>query len=142
MRSRIYFFKEDIKFNLPNVSRIKSWIKQVALAEKQSVGELNYVFCSDAFLLRINIEYLGHHTLTDVITFDTANDSGDIAGEIYISIDRIRENSIKYKVPFYDELHRVMVHGLLHLLGYSDKLPHEKKRMRKKEFAYLSLRDF
>ena len=103
---------------------------------------LNYIFCSDAFLLSLNVEYLNHNTLTDVITFDNSDDSKGIQGEIYISIDRIRENAKKYRVPFERELHRVMIHGLLHLLGYADKTPLQKKMMRKKESTYLSLKEF
>ena len=142
MRSRIYFFSEDIKFSPQVVRKTKAWLKHVVEAENRSLEELVYIFCSDAYPLRINTEYLGHDTLTDVVTFDTTENQAVVGGEVYISIERVQENSMKYHVAFEEELHRVMIHGLLHLLGYTDKSAREKKIMRKKEFAYLSLKDF
>ena len=142
MPSSIYFFCEDIQFRLLSVRQIKSWVKKVINAEKKLLGHLNYIFCSDAILSEMNEHYLNHSTLTDIITFDTADQPGVIDGEIYISIDRIRENSSKYKVSFEEELHRVMIHGVLHLMGYKDKTQLQKRAMRKKEHAYLSLKTF
>jgi rRNA maturation RNase YbeY len=97
------------------------------------------VLCTDAVLLPLNQGYLRHNTLTDIITFQFHDKGEPLAGEIYISIDRVRENAIKFKVSAQEELHRVMVHGLLHLMGYTDKRASDKGRMRKKEDTYLSL---
>ncbi len=140
MPSTIYFFYEDVDFHFTAIRNTKSWLKQVIRTENKKLGELNYIFCSDAFLADINLQYLNHTTLTDIITFDTSEDGHLIKGEIYISIERVKENATKFKVSFDQELHRVMVHGVLHLLGYSDKTSQQKKIMRKKEDAYLSLR--
>ena len=140
MTSSIHFFYEDVDFHFTTIRKSKAWIRDVIKAENKSLGELNYIFCSDGFLASVNLQYLHHNTLTDIITFDTSEDIRFIEGEIFISIDRITENALKFKASFYDELHRVMVHGVLHLLGYSDKTSQQKKIMRKKEDAYLSLR--
>ena len=140
MPSTIYFFYEDVDFHFTAIRNTKSWLREVIKAENKKLGELNYIFCSDAFLSDVNRQYLNHTTLTDIITFDTSEDVHLIEGEIYISIERVRENAIKFKVSIDQELHRVMVHGVLHLLGYSDKTSQQKKIMRKKEDAYLSLR--
>ncbi len=142
MRSGIYFFCEDITFNPPPLRSTRSWLQEVAKTESKSIGSLNYIFCSDAYLLKINREYLDHDTLTDIITFDNSENGDEIEGDIYISVHRVQENSEKFKVPFNKELHRVMVHGLLHLLGYNDKTLHQKRMMRKKESGYLSLKEF
>ena len=140
MSSTIHFFYEDIDFQFSPIRNTKSWLKEVIAREHNALGELNYIFCSDAFLTDINKQYLNHNTLTDIITFDTSDGSrGVIQGEIYISIERIKENAIKFKTSFQRELLRVMVHGVLHLLGYGDKTAQQKKIMRKKEDAYLSL---
>lgn len=111
----------------------------MARLEKAEIGELNYVFCSDKYLLAINLQYLAHDTYTDIITF-ALGDGVTIDGEIYISIPRVRENARLQKVQFQEELDRVIIHGVLHLLGYSDKTPRKKALMRKKEDACLSLR--
>jgi probable rRNA maturation factor len=140
MASTIYFFYEDVHFHFAAIRNTKSWLREVIKAENRKLGELNYIFCSDAFLADVNLQYLNHATLTDIITFDTSEDAHLIDGEIYISIDRVQENATKFKVSLDQELHRVMVHGVLHLLGYSDKTSQQKKIMRKKEDAYLSLR--
>jgi rRNA maturation RNase YbeY len=141
MRSGIYFFCEDITFRPPPVKSTRSWLSEVARCENRTIGGLNYIFCSDPYLLNINREYLNHDTLTDIITFDNSESRNLIEGDIYISIDRVRENADVFKVTFYRELDRVMVHGLLHLLGYKDKSIHQKRLMRKKESSYLSLRE-
>lgn len=136
----IRFFTEDIAFKLPHPRKTTAWIKSAILKEKHSLGELNYIFCSDEHLLKINIEYLNHKTLTDIITFDNSDEHGVIEGDIFISIDRVRDNAAKFSSDFDSELHRVLIHGVLHLAGYSDKTPEQKTAMRKKEDAYLSLR--
>jgi rRNA maturation RNase YbeY len=142
MRSGIYFFCEDISFRPPSLKSTRSWLNEVAASEKRSIGSLNYIFCSDIYLLKINSEYLGHDTLTDIITFDNTETGDSIEGDIYISVDRVEENANKFKVTFKRELHRVIVHGLLHLLGYRDKTSAQKRIMRKKESVYLSLKEF
>jgi probable rRNA maturation factor len=136
----IYYFTHKIRFKLKTPQKITSWIKNVVEREGLSIHEINYIFCSDSYLLELNQVYLNHNTLTDIITFDNSDGSHQLTGEIYISIDRIKENAIKFKVDFDDELHRVMIHGVLHLLGYKDKKPSDKTLMSKKEEAYLSLR--
>ena len=136
----IRFFTEDITFKLPHPRKTTAWIKIAILKEKYCLGEINYVFCSDEHLLKMNIEYLNHKTLTDIITFDNSDEHGVIEGDIFISIDRVRDNAAKFNADFDAELHRVLIHGILHLAGYSDKTPEQKAAMRKKEDAYLSLR--
>jgi len=140
MTSTIHFFYEDVDFHLTTIRKTKAWLKDVIKAENKKLGELNYIFCSDGFLANVNLQYLKHNTHTDIITFDTSESVHFIEGEIFISIDRVRENALKFKAAFEQELHRVMVHGVLHLVGYSDKTSQQKKIMRKKEDAYLSLR--
>lgn len=140
MPSLIHFFYEDVDFRLTSIRNTKSWLKAVIKSENKKLGELNYIFCSDVFMAGVNLQYLNHSTLTDIITFDISENVLLIEGEIYISIERVKENSIKFKASFDQELRRVMVHGVLHLLGYSDKTSQQKKLMRKKEDAYLSLR--
>jgi rRNA maturation RNase YbeY len=135
----IRFFYENVKFRLPKSSRTRSWIKAVMASEKKKLGELNYIFCSDEDLAVINQQYLSHNTLTDIVTFDGNEGDGHIQGDIYISVDRVKENALKYKTAFDKELHRVIIHGVLHLIGYSDKSKSAKISMRKKEEAYLSL---
>ena len=142
MRSGIYFFCEDIAFRTPPLKSTRSWLIEVANRENRGIGSLNYIFCSDSYLLKINREYLGHDTLTDIITFDNTESGELVEGDVYISVDRVQENAAEFNVAFPKELARVMVHGLLHLLGYKDKSVHQKRLMRKKESSYLSLREF
>lgn len=137
----IDFFNQDISFTLPNPIKTRRWIRAVIAAEKKQLAHLNYIFCSDEYLLSLNRQYLKHRTLTDIITFDHSENRGEIEGDIFISIDRVKENAEKLGTPFVDELHRVMIHGVLHLAGYADKSPADKTRMRRKEDASLSLRD-
>lgn len=129
----VRFFEEETTFKLVQKNRYKNWLKQIAKNEGYSMGELNYIFCSDEYLLQINVDYLDHDTLTDIITFDQRDDPKEISGEIYISVDRVSENALLFKVPFENELERVISHGLLHLCGYSDKNKEEKLHMRLKE---------
>ena len=137
----IHFHTEDIKFAFKNKTEIKQWITSVAKGKKRKVGDLSFVFCSDGFLLRLNKEYLNHDTLTDIITFDYSKDDNQlpISGDIYISIDRIRENAVKFNKSFENELHRVIIHGTLHLLGYADKTKAAKLEMTKQEDIALNL---
>ncbi|RYE58366.1 MAG: rRNA maturation RNase YbeY [Sphingobacteriales bacterium] len=134
----INFFTEDISFNLKNKRLIKGWIKSAITAEHYQLQELNFIFCSDEYLLRINQDYLDHDTYTDVITFDNSEGLKTIVGDIFISIDRIKENAATLSVKTTDELCRVMIHGTLHLLGYKDKSKAAKKLMTQKEDHYLS----
>ena len=138
----INFFEEDISYKLKNKSPVRRWITETISAEGSRLKELNYIFCSDVYLLQINQQYLSHDTYTDIITFDNSEEEGSIAGDIFISIDRIRENAAKFNVTESDELHRVIIHGALHLLGYGDKKPADKKRMSEKEDFYLATRAF
>jgi rRNA maturation RNase YbeY len=136
----INYFSHKVRFSLKKPRKITAWIKSVVEREGSTIKEINYVFCSDAYLLTLNQGYLNHKTLTDIITFDNSEDHSRLEGEIYISIDRVKENAVKFSVPLEEELSRVMIHGVLHLLGYKDKKPTEKTLMRKKEEACLSLR--
>jgi probable rRNA maturation factor len=136
----ITFFADGLSFELDKPRKTSSWIKTVIKKEKHSLVALTYIFCSDACLLKLNQEYLRHHTLTDIITFNLGQVSGQVNGEVYISIDRVKQNAIDFVTTFDQELHRVIIHGVLHLVGYGDKKSGEKTIMRKKEEAYLSLR--
>ena len=133
----ITFHFEDIEFNLSNIQILSDWLRAIISSKNKKLSFLNYIFCSDEYLHDINMKYLNHDTLTDVITFPYSDDL--IEGDVFISIDRIRENAVKLNVPFENELHRVMVHGLLHLLGLNDKTENEKKIMTKNENESLSL---
>lgn len=135
----INFFSQSIPFNVPSPRKTSSWIKSVIKKEKHLLEELNFIFCTDEELYQINVEYLKHKTFTDIITFDNSDQRGLIEGDIYISIDRVKENAYSLGITFEIELQRVMIHGVLHLLGYKDKTLAHKKEMRKKEDAYLSL---
>jgi probable rRNA maturation factor len=136
----IRYFSEDTDFTIPHPRKTASWLKVVAKREKAVLGEINYIFCSDSYLLDLNRRYLQHDYYTDILTFDNSGGEGPLAGDIYISVDRVRDNAKQFGVSFDEELHRVMVHGILHLIGYTDTSPSRKKAMKKKEDAYLSLR--
>ena len=133
----ITFQSEDLVFDLKEKLKHKQWLKEVAKTEGKAIVELSYVFCSDAYLLTINQTYLNHDTLTDIVTFDQSEDPLKIEGDIFISIDRVRENGEKFGTQA-TELKRVMVHGLLHLLGYKDKTKPDKALMTEKENTYLN----
>lgn len=137
----IRFFSEETDFKLPHPRKTSTWIKSALKKEKKTLGDMNFIFCTDEYLLQINMEYLDHHTYTDIITFDSSETPGTIEGDIFISIERIRENASKFDRPFDEELHRVIIHGALHLIGYGDKTKAAKAVMRGKEDAYLALRD-
>ncbi len=136
----VRFFFEN-KFALKNRRAIKLWLDQVAKNEKKSIEGVNYIFCDDDYLLEKNMKYLKHNTLTDIISFDYS--LGDaLLGDVFISTERVAENAVTLGVEQTKELHRVMVHGLLHYCGYKDKTLKEKELMRMKEDYYLSLRTF
>ena len=141
-RLKIHFFSEDISYAVKQKSLIRDWISNTILDEGHKLKELNFILCSDNYLLTINQNYLKHNTYTDIITFDNSEVHGQIAGDIYISIDRVRENALRFEVNEGNELHRVMIHGTLHLLGYLDKKKEEKGLMTEKEDYYLSKRPF
>jgi rRNA maturation RNase YbeY len=132
----IQFCTEDITFSLQEKLKHKAWLNEVAKQEGKKILELSYVFCSDNYLLKINQEYLNHNTLTDIVTFDNSEDPKKIEGDIFISIDRVKENGEKLGTS-KTELERVMVHGLLHLLGYKDKKKEDKALMTEKEDFYI-----
>lgn len=133
----IHFLSEELDFKLKNEKLTQEWLKKIIEQEEKSLFLLNFIFCTDAYLHQLNVEYLSHDTLTDVITFQYSNPP-TIEGDIFISIERVKENAIEYDVPFRKELYRVMVHGVLHLCGYSDKSPSEAQLMRQKENKALA----
>jgi probable rRNA maturation factor len=135
------FTYHKVKFKLDKVAGIKKWVEAIAKTEKKTVGGINYVFVGDDELLKLNKQYLKHNSYTDIITFDYS-EGKEISGDIFISVDRVKENAKKFKAKFDDELHRVMIHGVLHLCGYKDKSPKDAKEMRKKEEFSLSKRPF
>ena len=137
--SKINYFSENINYSLSEEKKISEWLYLIAKSENFSISELNYIFCDDKFLYSLNTEYLNHDTLTDVISFNYSEGMGQIIGDIYISIERISENANIFNKTIKNELYRVMAHGLLHLLAYSDKTKSEKSVMTKKEDYYLSL---
>jgi probable rRNA maturation factor len=138
----INFFSEDTEYILKNKLQLKRWIKDTIKAEGYRLNELNYILCSDAYLLQINQQYLNHDTYTDIVTFDNSEKPGTITGDVFISVDRTQENAQTFKVSAETELHRVMIHGALHLLGYLDKKPADKKLMTEKENQYLAIKSF
>jgi rRNA maturation RNase YbeY len=127
--NKIHFFTEELPFKLKQVRKIREAIIQIAQQHKRSIEEINYIFCSDTYLHKINLEYLQHDTFTDIITFDHSEVSNVLTGDIFISIDRVKENSSKFEVDFNQELYRVMSHGLLHLCGFKDKKKEDKEKM-------------
>ncbi|HEX5001188.1 MAG TPA: rRNA maturation RNase YbeY [Bacteroidia bacterium] len=135
------FFSEKIRFVLPQKRMLSKWLSSCAAMEKKEIGKLNYVFCSDPYLRKLNKKYLGHDYFTDIITFPLNAEEGKVlGGDIFISIARVKINAKSYGVPFSDELHRVMAHGLLHLCGYDDHTEADIKTMRKKEEKCMAAR--
>lgn len=131
----IHFHTEDISFVLKNKTRLKKWIVETIEKKGRETGDINFIFCSDAYLLTINKQYLQHDTYTDIITFDYSKESKvlPISGDIFISIDRIKENAKTFSKTTEEELQRVIIHGILHLLGYKDKTKAAKEEMTKEE---------
>ena len=128
-----------IEIEITDFTANTKWLENIINFENKILGEIVFIFCGDDYLLEKNIKYLKHSTLTDVITFDYCIDD-IVSGDIFISIERVKENSRTYKIPFLKELDRVMIHGLLHLLGYNDKEKKESDRMTKKEDFYLNIK--
>ena len=138
-KKAIYFFNEEVSYILRDKNKIRKWILYAISSEDYGEGNINFIFCTDKFLHSANLQYLQHDTFTDIITFDTSDKTKEISGDIFISIERVKENSKAYNVFFKTELFRVMIHGILHLLGYKDKTQKEQKIMKAKEDYYLSL---
>jgi len=134
-------FHSEIDFKLTHLPQTLTWISEAVTKMDKTLGNINYIFCDDEYLLKINQKYLDHDTYTDIISFDYSK-ANQVAGDIFISIDRIKENASKFKVGFEEELHRVLIHGVLHFAGFKDKSVEDKKEMRKQEDYYLSLRTF
>ena len=134
----VSFYTENINFPDLNKKGISEWIKNVANSYNKNVGELTYIFCNDEKILEINIQFLNHNFYTDIITFDY-NEGDKISGDIFISLDTVLSNSQKYNIKFKDELHRVIIHGVLHLCGIDDQSEGEKPAMREAENKALNL---
>ena len=132
----IKFFTEDTKFNLKNKNLIKSWVNSVITSVNKETGNINFIFTSDKHLLKINKEYLSHKYYTDIITFNYCENE-IVSGDIFISIETVKNNSSRFNVTIIEELHRVIIHGILHLLGFDDQSDEEKAVMREKENYYL-----
>jgi len=135
--SKTFFFSADKAINAKNRSSIKKLIVQLFQEEQVSLNRIDYIFCSDEYLLKINKRFLHHETYTDIITFPLSDYNKPVYGEVYMSVDRIKENANAFKVPYQEELLRVMIHGALHLCGYTDHNQKEKQNMRSKENHYL-----
>lgn len=134
----IRFSSQSVDFELSKASEVKKWLSGIIRRRGKSIGNINYLFCDDEYILGVNRQYLDHDTYTDIITFDYVA-GGLISGDILISVDRVGENAVKFGVPFEHELRRVIVHGVLHLLGQGDKSEDEAKEMRRLEEEALTL---
>ena len=133
--SNIEFYSEEIDFQLADENKIRAWIESVAHEESNEIGYVSFVFCSDDYLHKMNVEYLKHDTLTDIITFPYKKNP--LEGDIFISIERVADNAKDFNETFDRELHRVIIHGILHLCGYGDKTDVQEKKMRSLEEKYL-----
>lgn len=142
MSNKIHFFTEDIDFVLPHKIKVRTWLSNLVKLYDFNIKEINFIFCSDAYLLTMNQQYLQHDTLTDIITFDHSETKGKLESDIFISVERTNENAHTYGITPLDELHRVMAHGVLHLLGFKDKNKSDKALMTQKENEALALRTF
>lgn len=132
-------FNYETDFELENSDEVSNWISKTILEENCKEGEINYIFCSDDYLIKLNIDFLNHDTLTDIISFDYTIGK-ELHGDIYISVDRVKDNASDFDVLFRDEINRVMIHGVLHYCGYKDKSKADEKLMRSKEDYYLAKR--
>jgi len=131
-------FNYETEFTLEHEEDISSWISKVIVSEDKNEGEINYIFCDDEYLHKMNIEHLGHDTLTDIISFDYCV-GNEINGDVFISVERVAENAVDFNVSFDEELKRVLVHGVLHYCGYKDKTDADEKMMRSKEDEKLAM---
>jgi probable rRNA maturation factor len=134
------FYDHDVKSRLADKRKLSAFLDQLVAqhGDKSKKTSLNYIFCNDEFLLDINKQYLNHNTLTDIITFDLSGEPAELVGEIYVSVDRVKENAVKFETTYIDELHRVIFHGALHLCGFKDKKEADQKVMRKMENKCLA----
>ena len=139
MKPKISFFNEEIKFTLSNKTSIRNWLISITSSYGFTINNINYIFCSDAYLHKMNVEYLNHDTLTDIITFDNSSKKKIIESDIFISIERVKENANKFSKDFEEELRRVLVHGALHLCGFKDKSKKDKLAMREAEDEALNI---
>ena len=137
--STIQYFEENIRYRFRNKRKTADWIRTSIRNEGKEPGEINIIFCSDTFLHKMNVDYLNHDTFTDIITFDMSEEKNLITGEIFISVERARENARSLGVKMIDEIRRLIIHGILHLSGYGDRTLEEKELMTRKEDYYLSL---
>lgn len=131
-------FNYESEFTLENEEAIASWLSAVIISENKTEGEINYIFCDDEYLHKINLEYLNHDTLTDIISFDYTI-GNEISGDVFVSVERVLDNSKDYNTNFNNELKRVLVHGVLHYCGYKDKSEDDEALMRSKEDEKLSM---
>jgi rRNA maturation RNase YbeY len=138
----ILFFSEETNFKIGKKSKRREWLTDVIQKEDREPGQISIILCNDSYLLEMNKQYLNHDYYTDIITFDYSEGDKILSGDLFISVDRVEENASTLAVNFDHELDRVMVHGILHLIGYNDKTSREKSEMRKKEEGYLSLRHY
>ena len=138
MASINFFFEEDARIGSFKKTPLRKWLKELTDTYNKSIACINYIFCSDSYLHTINIDYLGHNNYTDIITFDISLGDNIIEGDIFISVERVKENACTFEKDFTEEIHRVIVHGLLHLLGYKDKTIHQKRSMRVQEEFWIS----
>ena len=134
-------FYSETDFNIEDTKALSHWISKIILHENHELGDLTYVFCDDDYLHKLNVQFLNHDTLTDIISFDNSLGK-QIHGEIYISVERVKENAGTYQVAFLEELHRVIIHGVLHFCGYKDKTKKQQETMSRKENEALDLRTF
>jgi len=134
------FFSEEIQYRLRDIKKLRAWVQNTIQNEGGELETINFIFTSDSYLHKINVDYLQHDTYTDIITFEYNEADMPIISDIYISIDRCRENANTYKINLTDEVHRIIIHGVLHLLSYKDKTKKDKELMTSKEDYYLSLR--
>ena len=143
MQGEINFFSHKIEFVPDDIPRLKKWIAQIISANKQTLDCINYIFCSDSYLLQLNRRHLEHDYLTDILTFPYHSPQQPaLHADIYISLDRVRDNALKFNCTPTQELHRVIVHGILHLIGYDDHSPEDKEDMRRLEDEALKLLNF
>jgi probable rRNA maturation factor len=133
------FFSEEIEFKVPQVTKTSKWLKTISQLNGYKIGELNYIFCSDDYLLEVNKQYLEHDYYTDILTFDNSEEDTELEGDIFVSIDRVRDNASTLDIGFESEFRRVLIHGMLHLMGYEDSTDELKLRMRAKEDECLQL---
>ena len=134
-------FYSETDFKVEDTKALSHWISEIILHENHELGDLTYVFCDDDYLHKLNLQFLNHDTLTDIISFDNSLGK-QIHGEIYISVERVKENAGTYQVAFLEELHRVIIHGVLHFCGYKDKTKKQQDTMSRKENEALGLRTF